>query len=87
MMVAAYAVYMEDEDPSEFELTLTSYPPENKIKVIKLIRDELGLLLRDAVELVEDLPQILVEGGCKERVEELRGLFEALGCQVSVVGV
>ena len=59
------------EEKTEFDVELTSIGA-NKIKVIKVVRDALGLGLKEAKEAVEAAPKVLKEGVSKEEAEELK---------------
>ncbi len=62
--------------PDSFCLTLRSYRPQNKIWIIKSVRELTGLGLKEAKDLVEKpLPQVIVEGLTREQVERARQSF------------
>ena len=71
------------EEKTEFDVELTSIGA-NKIKVIKVVRDALGLGLKEANEAVEAAPKVLKEGVSKEEAEELKTKFEAEGATVTL---
>ncbi|EUB11929.1 ribosomal protein L7/L12 [Shuttleworthella sp. MSX8B] len=71
------------EEKTEFDVELTSIGV-NKIKVIKVVRDALGLGLKEAKEAVEAAPKVLKEGVSKEEAEELKTKFEAEGATVTL---
>lgn len=71
------------EEKTEFDVELTSIGA-NKIKVIKVVRDALGLGLKEAKEAVEAAPKVLKEGVSKEEAEELKKKFEAEGATVTL---
>ncbi len=71
------------EEKTEFDVELTSIGA-NKIKVIKVVRDALGLGLKEAKEAVEAAPKVLKEGASKEEAEELKAKFEAEGATVTL---
>ncbi|EEP27563.1 ribosomal protein L7/L12 [Shuttleworthella satelles DSM 14600] len=71
------------EEKTEFDVELTSIGA-NKIKVIKVVRDALGLGLKEAKEAVEAAPKVLKEGVSKEEAEELKTKFEAEGATVTL---
>ena len=72
-----------EEEKTEFDVELTSIGA-NKIKVIKVVRDALGLGLKEAKEAVEAAPKVLKEGVSKEEAEELKTKFEAEGATVTL---
>ncbi|MEK7598979.1 MAG: 50S ribosomal protein L7/L12 [Patescibacteria group bacterium] len=55
-----------------------------KIQVIKVIREALGLGLKEAKDLVDAAPKVLKEGVKKEEAEELKKKIEAAGGQVEL---
>ena len=56
----------------------------NKIQVIKVVKEVLGLGLKEAKDVVDGAPQDLKEGIPSEEAEELKGKFEEVGAKVSV---
>jgi large subunit ribosomal protein L7/L12 len=55
----------EAEEQTSFNVMLNS-AGEKKIQVIKVVREEAGLGLKEAKELVDDLPKAIKEGVSKE---------------------
>src|SRR5690606_10463086 len=53
------------EEKSEFDVVLNA-PGQEKIKVIKVVRDITGLGLKEAKELVDSAPKAVKEGVSKE---------------------
>lgn len=80
-VASAYAMPFE-EAPTEYDLHLISCPDESRVKLIKLIRDELGLTLPDAIDLINKLPQLILKDRSKNDVDALKGKIEALGGEV-----
>lgn len=65
---------------TEFDVVFTSFPPDKKMGLIKLVRELLGLGLLDSKTLVESLPKTLKEGLSKEDAEAMKAkLVEAGG--------
>ena len=56
----------------------------NKIQVIKLVKEVLGLGLKEAKEFVDSAPKPLKEGMKPEDAEEMKKQFEDVGATVSV---
>ena len=56
----------------------------NKIQVIKVVKEALGLGLKEAKDVVDGAPKALKEGIVKEEAEELKGKIEEAGGKVSV---
>lgn len=55
-----------------------------KIQVIKIVKEVLGLGLKEAKDVVDGAPKALKEGISSEEAEELKGKFEEVGAKVSV---
>jgi large subunit ribosomal protein L7/L12 len=71
------------EEKSSFNVELTAIG-EQKIAVIKVVKDVLGLGLKEAKELVESAPAILKEGLKKEEAEEMKKKVEEAGGKVTL---
>jgi len=59
-----------EEEKTEFDVELTEIGP-NKVKVIKIVRDNTGLGLKEAKELVDSAPKVIKEGISKAEAEDL----------------
>ena len=57
---------------------------DQKIKVIKVVRDATGLGLKEAKELVDGAPKTVKEGASKEEAEELKAKFTEVGATVEL---
>jgi len=66
------------EEKSIFNVVLTD-AGANKIQVIKVVKDVTGKGLKDAKDLVDNLPVTLKEDVKKEEAEELKKKVEAAG--------
>lgn len=71
----------EVEEKSEFTVELTG-AGDNKIAVIKAVREITQMGLKEAKDLVEAAPKVLKEGVKKEEAEEIKKKIEAAGGQV-----
>ncbi len=71
------------EEKTEFDVILTS-AGDKKLNVIKAVKDELGLGLKDAKDLVEAAPKALKEGVSKEEAEALKKVIEEAGATVEI---
>ncbi len=69
------------EEKSEFDVELTSFG-EQKIAVIKIVKEVLALGLAEAKTLVESAPAMLKEGMKKEDAEALKKKIEEAGGKV-----
>ena len=57
---------------------------DQKIKVIKVVRDATGLGLKEAKELVDGAPKTIKEGVNKDEAEELKAKFIEVGAVVEL---
>ena len=73
----------EAEEKSAFDVVL-SEAGDQKIKVIKVVRDATGLGLKEAKELVDGAPKTVKEGVAKEEAEELKAKFAEVGAVVEL---
>ncbi|PKR83103.1 50S ribosomal protein L7/L12 [Heyndrickxia camelliae] len=71
------------EEKSEFDVILAS-AGDQKIKVIKVVREITGLGLKEAKEVVDGAPKPLKEGVSKEEAEEIKAKLEEVGAGVEV---
>jgi large subunit ribosomal protein L7/L12 len=71
------------EEKSEFDVVLNSAGQE-KIKVIKVVRDITGLGLKEAKELVDTAPKAVKEGASKDEAEEIKKKLEEAGAEVEL---
>jgi large subunit ribosomal protein L7/L12 len=78
---AAGAVAGEEQDSFNVELTDIG---GSKIAVIKVVKTELGLGLKEAKDLVESAPAVLKEGVKKEEAEGLKAKLEEAGAKVAL---
>lgn len=59
------------EEKTEFDVVLAS-AGDNKIKVIKVVREITGLGLKEAKEIVDGAPKTLKEGVSKDEAEDMK---------------
>ncbi len=71
------------EEKTEFDVVLAS-AGDQKIKVIKVVREITGLGLKEAKEVVDNAPKALKEGVSKEEAEEIKAKLEEVGAGVEV---
>jgi len=71
------------EEKTEFDVVLTS-AGDNKIKVIKAVREMTGLGLKEAKEVVDGAPKTIKEGVSKEEAEEMKAKLAEVGASVEV---
>ena len=70
-------------EKTEFDVVLASFVDE-KIKVIKAVREITGLGLADAKAVVEAAPKAIKEGVSKDEAEDLKKKLEEAGAKVEL---
>lgn len=70
-------------EKTSFNVVLTE-AGDQKIKVIKVVRDATGLGLKEAKELVDGAPKTVKEGASKEEAEELKAKFSEVGAVIEL---
>ena len=71
------------EEKTDFDVVLEGFG-DNKIAVIKVVREITGLGLKEAKELVESAPKPIQEGVAKDKAEELKKQLEDAGAAVTL---
>ena len=82
-MMPAAAPAEAAEEKTEWDVELKDFGAK-KIQVIKAVRTITDLGLREAKELVEGVPVIVLTGVSKEAAEEAKGKLEAEGAAVEL---
>ena len=80
---AGAAAGAAEEEKTEFDVELTAVG-DNKIKVIKVVREITGLGLKEAKEIVDGAPTVLKEALPKEEAEAAKAKLEEVGATVTV---
>ena len=71
------------EEKTNFDVVLEGFG-DNKIAVIKVVREITGLGLKEAKEAVEGAPKAIQEGVNKEKAEEIKAKLEEAGAAVTI---
>ncbi len=71
------------EEKSSFDVVLAN-AGDQKIKVIKVVRDATGLGLKEAKDLVDGAPKTVKEGVSKEEAEDLKAKFTEVGAVIEL---
>ncbi len=71
------------EEKTEFDVILAN-AGDKKLNVIKVVKDTLGLGLKDAKDLVDGAPKTVKEGASKEEAEALKKALEEAGATVEI---
>ena len=72
-----------EEEKSEFDVELTEVG-ENKVKVIKVVREITGLGLKEAKDLVDNAPKMIKEAASKQEADDIKAKLEAEGAKVTL---
>lgn len=80
---AAGGAAVEEEEKSDFNVILKEIGQE-KIKVIKAVREATGLGLKEAKELVDSAPATIKEGVLPDEANALKEALEAVGAVVEL---
>ena len=83
MAGAAPAAATEKEEKDSFAVVLEGFG-DNKIAVIKVVREITGLGLKEAKDLVEAAPKAVVEGAAKDKAEEIKGKLTDAGAAATL---
>lgn len=83
MAMGAAPAAAEAEEQTEFDVILEAFGDE-KIKVIKAVRELTGLGLKDAKDLVDGAPKPVKEGVDKAGAEEAKKKLEEAGAKVKL---
>ncbi len=71
------------EEKTEFDVVLKDHGAK-KIKVIKAVRALTNLGLKEAKEVVESVPSVILEAVSKDAAEEAKAALEAEGAVVEI---
>jgi len=71
------------EEKTEFDVVLKA-AGDNKIKVVKAVKDITGLGLKEAKEMVDGAPKTIKEKVAKDAAEDIKKQLTELGAEVEV---
>ena len=80
---AAAPAAAAEEEKTEFDVVLKDVGSE-KIKVIKVVREQTGLGLKEAKEVVDNAPKAVKEGISKEDAEKIAAAFKEVGATCEI---
>jgi len=80
---AAAAGAAAAEEKSDFDVVLAS-AGDQKIKVIKVVREITGLGLAEAKAVVDGAPKTIKEAVAKEEAEEMKAKLEEVGATIEL---
>ena len=80
---AADAAKPAAEEKSEFTVNMTSCG-DKKIQVLKVLRELTGLGLKEAKDMIDNLPKAVKEGATKEEAQNMKSKLEEVGATVEL---
>ena len=83
VVAGAPAAAAAAEEQTEFEVVLKEVG-DNKINVIKVVREVTSLGLKEAKDVVDGAPRTVKEGVTKDDAEAMKKKFEAVGAKVEI---
>lgn len=83
VVAAPAAGAAEAEEKTEFDVVLEGFG-DNKIAVIKVVREITGLGLKEAKEKVDTAPQTIKEAAPEAEANEIKEKLEAAGAKVEL---
>ena len=83
VVAAAGAGAAAAEEKTEFDVELTA-AGDQKVKVIKVVREVTGLGLKEAKDLVDGAPKVLKTEVSKEEAENIKKQLEEVGAKVTL---
>ena len=81
---AAPVVEAAVEEKDEFDVTLTTVPADKKIAILKIVRNLTGLGLKEAKEVVDNVPKVVKEGATRDESQNIKKELEAAGATVEI---
>jgi large subunit ribosomal protein L7/L12 len=69
------------EEKTEFDLILEEVPADKKISILKVVRVLTGLGLKEAKEMVESAPKLVLKGMSKDVVKAAQKQLEEAGAK------
>jgi large subunit ribosomal protein L7/L12 len=81
---AAAAAAPAAEEKTEFSVTMTAYPADKKVGVIKVIREITGLGLKEAKDMVEGVPSVVKEAVPKKDAEDIKKKLTDAGATADI---
>ncbi|MBN2619892.1 50S ribosomal protein L7/L12 [candidate division WOR-3 bacterium] len=71
------------EEKTEFTVTMTSCG-DKKIQVLKVLRELTGLGLKDAKDMIDNLPKDIKENMSKEEAQNMKSKLEEVGASIEL---
>ncbi|KPK70071.1 hypothetical protein AMJ87_09445 [candidate division WOR_3 bacterium SM23_60] len=71
------------EEKTEYDVTMTSCG-DKKIQVLKVLRELTGLGLKEAKDMIDNLPRAIKEGVTKEEAQNMKSKLEEVGATIDL---
>ena len=71
------------EEKTEYDVTMTACG-DKKIQVLKVLRELTGLGLKEAKDMIDNLPKAIKEGTGKEEAQNMKSKLEEVGATVEL---
>jgi ribosomal protein L7/L12 len=85
LTASAYAIPgMWDNDPKEYNVWISSFPKENKTRIVAAIRKHINISLKEVFDKLNTLPFLLGDFCSEEKKNSLQEEFSQLGCAISI---
>ena len=70
------------DEQASFDVSLDEVPSDKKIAILKIVRNVTGLGLKEAKEVVDNVPKVVKEGASKEEAEAMQKEIQEAGGKV-----
>ena len=71
------------EEKTDFDVVLTT-AGDAKLKVVKVLKDSIGLGLKEAKDMADNVPSTIKAGCPKDEAEKIKAALEELGATVEL---
>lgn len=71
-------------EKTEFDVVLEGFDQTKKIGVVKVLREQTGLGLKESMAITTDLPRTLKTAVSKDEAEKCKKLLEEAGAKISI---
>lgn len=72
------------EEKTEFDVIIQDVPTAKRITVIKVVRSLTSLGLKEAKDLIESVPKVILEAVSKDKADEAKKLLEEAGATITI---
>lgn len=72
------------EEKTEFDVVMESVQAAKRLTAIKVIRSITSLGLKEAKDIIEGLPKVVLQGVSKDKAEETKKMLEEAGASITL---